>query len=104
MEKNITDIIKKAKELSLNLKQEINHVKDLKEIDLIKIKYTGKKGLVTLLMKTLAELNNDDRAKALVTIFETILAFPLSFATTAHLPANHVKNAKPIRNRRKSIY
>ena len=36
MEKNITDIIKKAKELSLNLKQEINHIKDLKEIDLIK--------------------------------------------------------------------
>ena len=63
MEKNITDIIKKAKELSLNLKQEINHIKDLKEIDLIKIKYTGKKGLFTLLLKSLAELNNDDRAK-----------------------------------------
>ena len=43
MEKNITDIIKKAEELSLNLKQEINHIKDLKEIDLIKIKYMGKK-------------------------------------------------------------
>ena len=63
MEKNITDIIKKAKELSLNLKQEINHIKDLKEIDLIKIKYIGKKGLFTLLLKSLAELNNDDRAK-----------------------------------------
>ena len=63
MEKNITDIIKKAKELSLNLKQEINHIKDLKEIDLIKIKYTGKKGLFTLLLKSLADLNNDDRAK-----------------------------------------
>ena len=57
MEKNITDIIKKAKELSLNLKQEINHIKDLKEIDLIKIKYMGKKGLFTLLLKSLAELN-----------------------------------------------
>lgn len=64
MEKNITDIIKKAKELSLNLKQEINHIKDLKEIDLIKIKYMGKKGLFTLLLKSLAELNNDDRAIA----------------------------------------
>ena len=64
MEKNITDIIKKAKELSLNLKQEINHIKDLKEIDLIKIKYMGKKGLFTLLLKSLAELNNDDRAVA----------------------------------------
>ena len=63
MEKNITDIIKKAKELSLNLKQEINHIKDLKEIDLIKIKYTGKKGLFTLLLKSLVELNSDDRAK-----------------------------------------
>ena len=64
MEKNITDIIKKAKELSLNLKLEINNIQDLKEIDLIKIKYTGKKGLFTLLLKSLAELNNDDRAKA----------------------------------------
>ena len=64
MEKNITDIIKKAKELSLNLKQEINHIKDLKEIDLIKIKYIGKKGLFTLLLKSLAGLNNDDRAIA----------------------------------------
>ena len=64
MEKNITDIIKKAKELSLNLKQEINHIKDLKEIDLIKIKYTGKKGLFTLLLKSLADLNNDNRMKA----------------------------------------
>ena len=64
MEKNIIDIIKKAKELSLNLKQEINHIKDLKEIDLIKIKYTGKKGLLTLLLKSLAELNNKERAQA----------------------------------------
>jgi len=63
LEKNITDIIKKAKELSLNLKQEINHIKDLKEIDLIKIKYTGKKGLFTLLLKSLAMLNKNDRAK-----------------------------------------
>ncbi len=63
MEKNITDIIKKAKKLSLNLKQEINHIKDLKEIDLIKIKYMGKKGSFTLLLKSLADLNNDDRAK-----------------------------------------
>ena len=63
MEKNIIDIIKKAKELSLNVKQEINHIKDLKEIDLIKIKYTGKKGLFTLLLKSLVEFNNDDRAK-----------------------------------------
>ena len=63
MEINITDIIKKAKELSLNIKQEINYIKDLKEIDLIKIKYMGKKGLLTLLLKSLADLNNDDRAK-----------------------------------------
>ena len=63
MEKNITDIIKKAKELSLNLKQEITHIKDLKEIDLVKTKYTGKKGLFTFLLKSLADLNNDDRAK-----------------------------------------
>ena len=62
MEKNITDIIKKAKELSLNLKQEIHHIKALKDIDLIKIKYTGKKGLFTLLLKSLADLNNDDIA------------------------------------------
>ena len=64
MEKNITDIIKKAKELSLNLKQEINHIKDLKEIDLIKIKYIGKKGLFTSLLKSLARLNTDDKVKA----------------------------------------
>ena len=63
MEKNITDIIKKAKELSLNLKKEITHIKDLKEIDLVKTKYTGKKGLFTFLLKSLADLNNDDRAK-----------------------------------------
>ena len=68
MEKNITDIIKKAKELSLQLKQEIKNLKDLKEIDLIKIKYIGKKGLFTLLLKSLAELNNNDRAKVGKTI------------------------------------
>ena len=64
MEKNITDIIKNAEGLSLKLKQEVNHIKDLKEIDLIKIKYIGKKGLFTLLLKSLAELNNDEKAKA----------------------------------------
>ena len=62
MENNITDIIKKAKEFSLDLKEEINYVKDLKEIDLIKIKYIGKKGLFTLLLRSLSELNNEEKA------------------------------------------
>ncbi len=62
MENNITDIIKKAKEFSLDLKEEINYVKDLKEIDLIKIKYIGKKGLFTSLLRSLSELNNEEKA------------------------------------------
>ena len=61
MEKNITDIIKKAKELSLNLKQEINHIKDLKEIDLIKIKYIGKKGLFTRVKTAHIFVNTSDK-------------------------------------------
>ena len=63
MENNITDIIKKAKEFSLDLREEINYVKDLKEIDLIKIKYIGKKGLFTALLRSLSKLNNDEKAK-----------------------------------------
>ena len=36
---------------------------NINEIDFIKIKYIGKKGLFTSLLKSLAELKNDDRAK-----------------------------------------
>ena len=49
MEKNITDIIKKAKELSLNLKQEISHIKDLKEI--VSIRGYGMMGGIEMRMK-----------------------------------------------------
>ena len=63
MENIITEIIKKAKAFSLDLKKEIKHIKDLKEIDLIKIKYIGKKGLFTSLLRSLSELNNNEKAK-----------------------------------------
>ena len=63
MENNITDIIKKAEEFSLDLKKQINQTKDLKDIDLIKTKYIGKKGLLTSLLRSLSELNNDERTK-----------------------------------------
>ena len=62
MENIITDIIKKAKAFSLDLKDEINQIKDLKEIDLIKIKYLGKKGLFTSLLRSFSELNNNEKA------------------------------------------
>ena len=63
MENNITDLITKAEEFSFDLKKEIRQIRDLKDIDLIKIKYIGKKGLLTTLLKSLSELNNDERAK-----------------------------------------
>ena len=62
MENIITDITKKAKAFSLDLKEEISQIKDLKEIDLIKIKYLGKKGLFTSLLRSLSELNNNEKA------------------------------------------
>ena len=62
MENIITDIIKKAKAFSLDLKDEISQIKDLKEIDLIKIKYLGKKGLFTSLLRSFSELNNNEKA------------------------------------------
>ena len=49
MEKNITDIIKKAKELSLQLKQEIKNLKDLKEI--VSIRGYGMMGGIEMRMK-----------------------------------------------------
>ena len=63
MENNITDLITKAEEFSFDLKKEIRQIRDLKDIDLIKIKYIGKKGLFTILLKSLSQLNNDERAK-----------------------------------------
>lgn len=61
MENTITDIIKKAQEISLNLKKEINNINDIIEIDLVKVKYIGKKGLFSSLMRSLSKLNNHDR-------------------------------------------
>ena len=64
MENNITDIIKKAKELSLHFKKEINNIQDTNQIDLLKTKYMGKKGLFTALLRSLSSLNNEQKALA----------------------------------------
>ena len=61
MENNITDIITKAKELALHLKKEINNINDPKQIDLIRTKYMGKKGLFTSLLRTLSKLNKEEK-------------------------------------------
>ena len=47
MENNIIDIIKKAKALILQLKKDIKNANNLKDIDLVKVEYTGKKGSFT---------------------------------------------------------
>lgn len=48
-------------QLKLNLKEELALVNDLQELDNIRVKYLGKKGLITDLLKGMKDLSNDER-------------------------------------------
>ncbi len=47
--------------LKLQLEEELNKVQDLQEIDAIRVKYLGKKGCITDLLKGMKDLSNDER-------------------------------------------
>ena len=47
--------------LKLQLEEELASVENLQEIDSIRVKYLGKKGLVTDLLKGMKDLSNDER-------------------------------------------
>ena len=48
-------------QLKLNLEKELALVKDLQELDNIRVKYLGKKGIITDLLKGMKDLSNDER-------------------------------------------
>ncbi len=51
----------KMEQLKLQLQDELNAVNDLSEIDALRVKYLGKKGLITDLLKGMKDLSNDER-------------------------------------------
>ena len=48
-------------QLKIQLKNELEAVSNLQELDAIRVKYLGKKGLVTDLLKGMKDLSNDER-------------------------------------------
>ncbi len=48
-------------QLKLQLENELASVSDLQELDAIRVKYLGKKGLITDLLKGMKDLSNDER-------------------------------------------
>ena len=48
-------------QLKLQLENELSSVSDLSELDAIRVKFLGKKGLVTDLLKGMKDLSNDER-------------------------------------------
>ncbi|MAJ24310.1 MAG: phenylalanine--tRNA ligase subunit alpha [Rickettsiales bacterium] len=56
--------MKKAKELSLKIDRNLKNVKNLQELELIKVNYTGKKGVFTSLLRSLSSLDNQKKAIA----------------------------------------
>ncbi len=51
----------KMEQLKLQLQDELNAVSDLSELDAIRVKYLGKKGCITDLLKGMKDLSNDER-------------------------------------------
>ena len=51
----------KIEQLKFQLKNELEAVSNLQELDAIRVKYLGKKGLVTDLLKGMKDLSNDER-------------------------------------------
>ncbi|MBE6825099.1 MAG: phenylalanine--tRNA ligase subunit alpha [Ruminococcaceae bacterium] len=51
----------KMEQLKIQLDQDLALVKDLQELDNIRVKYMGKKGLITDLLKGMKDLSNDER-------------------------------------------
>ena len=51
----------KIEQLKIQLKNELEAVSNLQELDAIRVKYLGKKGLVTDLLKGMKDLSNDER-------------------------------------------
>lgn len=51
----------KIEQLKIQLKNELEAVENLQELDAIRVKYLGKKGLVTDLLKGMKDLSNDER-------------------------------------------
>ena len=51
----------KIEQLKIQLEQELSAVSDLQELDAIRVKYLGKKGLITDLLKGMKDLSNDER-------------------------------------------
>ena len=51
----------KIEHLKIQLKNELDAVSNLQELDAIRVKYLGKKGLVTDLLKGMKDLSNDER-------------------------------------------
>ena len=51
----------KIEQLKIQLKNELDAVSNLQELDAIRVKYLGKKGLVTDLLKGMKDLSNDER-------------------------------------------
>ncbi len=51
----------KMEQLKLQLQNELDSVNDLSEIDALRVKYLGKKGCITDLLKGMKDLSNDER-------------------------------------------
>ena len=51
----------KIEQLKIQLKNELEAVSNLQELDAIRVKYLGKKGMVTDLLKGMKDLSNDER-------------------------------------------
>ncbi|MDO4748435.1 MAG: phenylalanine--tRNA ligase subunit alpha [Eubacteriales bacterium] len=51
----------KMEQLKIQLEQELSLVNDLQELDAIRVKYLGKKGSITDLLKGMKDLSNDER-------------------------------------------
>ncbi len=51
----------KMEQLKIQLEQDLALVNDLQELDNIRVKYMGKKGLITDLLKGMKDLSNDER-------------------------------------------
>lgn len=51
----------KIKELKTQFENELSEIKDLSELENIRVSYLGKKGLVTDLLKGIRELSNEDK-------------------------------------------
>ncbi len=54
----------KIKEIKKEIVSELNRVKDLKDIEKLRVEYLGRKGVVTLLLRKLGMLSPEERPKA----------------------------------------